>query len=428
MKVLIISGIPIRNDTNSGKTLQTLFAGFNSSELSQLYFSPQIPNVNMCSSYYQIYEKQMVQSFFGIVKSRCGVIVTPALNGEKTKKPEENALLLTKNKSAIHIRLAREIVWSLTKWKNNNFKSWLKRENPDVIFAVMHNTNGATKAVNWVAKETGCKIVLFVTDDYYHDPENSTNILRKSYYKKRKRLNQEMSTNISTLIGCSGKITDYFANTLKISGLVKTVYTPSAPNYLNLPYKEQNQDGIVKLRYFGNLGLGRWQILKTLGMTIKAINADGEKAILEIYSSDTDPETRKELTIENGCVYKGWVYGEEYFNLLQSADVAVHVESFDEKNIRRTWGTVSTKIADYLGAGKCILAIGSLQLASIDHIKDVACVVSDLGILKSSIEGLIADSSERAEMQDRARALAMKDHNIEEIKVQIRQLLEASIG
>ncbi len=50
--------------------------------------------------------------------------------------------------------------------------------------------------------------------------------------------------------------------------------------------------------------------------------------------------------------------------LFQDAGVVVHVESFDESMVRRTWVSVPTKIADYLGAGKCILAIGSKELVS----------------------------------------------------------------
>ena len=44
MKTLIVSGVPIRDDTNSGKTLQALFASFEASEIAQLYFSPDILN------------------------------------------------------------------------------------------------------------------------------------------------------------------------------------------------------------------------------------------------------------------------------------------------------------------------------------------------------------------------------------------------
>lgn len=200
-----------------------------------------------------------------------------------------------------------------------------------------------------------------------------------------------------------------------------------------MPYKKQKNQDNVKIRYFGNLGLGRWKILRELGRAVSAINAEQTmntgcvKAMLEVYSSVTDPDIIEALTIENGCEYKGWVYGKEYLSLLQDADVAVHVESFEEAMIRRTWVSVSTKIADYLGAGKCILAIGSKELASIDHIKDAAYVVDSLDSLRDKVIKLISDAALREEKQKKARELAMKEHDISKIRLEVRRILEEAV-
>lgn len=425
MKVLIISGVPIRTDTNSGKTLKNLFSDFAPEELSQLYFSPETPNTDLCGDYYRVCEKQMLKSCFGLRRSKCGGVATPVQTGEIAVNPERNPLVLTKNKRAIHIRLARELVWSLTHWKNAGLKAWLKKQNPDVILAVMQDTNGATKAIRWVARQTGCPVVYYITDDYYNDPENSGHFLRKRYFRKRQRLNKALSGSVRAVTGCSGKMTDYFRKELNIP-TGEPVFTPSNPAYLALPAHDQKPGGVVTIRYFGNLGLGRWQQLKNLGTVIQKINRGGQKAILEVYSSDRDPNTHRELTIENGCVFKGWVHGEEYLSLLQSADIAVHVESFDESMIRRTWGSVSTKIADYLGAGKCVLAIGSPELASIEHLQDVACVISDLEKLEEQLTALIEDPARREKLQCKARELAIRCHDLDTIGTQVRTILETA--
>lgn len=427
MKVLILSGVPIRTDTNSGKTLQTLFSGFAKNELAQLYFSPEKPNIDMCESYYQICEKQMLKSCFGLLKNRCGGTVVPSAAGAERNKTERNALKLTKNKRTIFVRLARECVWSITHWDNAKLKMWLQQEKPDVIFAIMQDTNGAIKALRSIAKATNCKIILYITDDYYNDPENSRNFLRKLYYKQRKNLYADIKKSLCAVIGCSEKITAYFKAQLQFEGPTATVYTPAAAMYTCLPYKTQDQNSLVTIRYFGNLGLGRWQLLKQLGLTVQKINSGGKKAILEVYSSDMDPDTHKALTIENGCIYKGWVHGQEYYALLQNADIAVHVESFEQENIRRTWGSISTKIADYLGAGKCILAIGPLALASIDHIQEVSCVVSDLTDLQSKLETLILDAEKRTELQLQARSLANRAHDLKSTKMYVRCIVQDAV-
>lgn len=67
--------------------------------------------------------------------------------------------------------------------------------------------------------------------------------------------------------------------------------------------------------------------------------------------------------------------------------------------IRRTRVSVSTRIADYLGVRKCILAIGSKEQASIDHIKDATYVVDSLDSLRDKVTNLISDAVLREEKQ-----------------------------
>ena len=100
MKVLIISGVPIRTDTNSGKTLKNLLSGFAPEELCQLYFSPESPNTDLCGEYYRVCEKQMLKSCFGLLPGRCGDTPSPVYTGEAAVNPERNPLALITNAPA----------------------------------------------------------------------------------------------------------------------------------------------------------------------------------------------------------------------------------------------------------------------------------------------------------------------------------------
>lgn len=426
LKVLLITGTPVRTDTNIGKTLLSLFSDFSKKELCQLYFSPETPNADVCSSYYQLCEKQMLESFFGVRKTICGGKVQASLDGRYATIPEKNSLALTRRKGKLYMRVMREAIWCLSHWKNTFFREWMEKEKPNVIFSIMHDTNGAAKAVKWIADQYHIPVVMFITDDYYHDSEGSGNILRKCYYNARQKVNRQLGKVCKSVTGCSQKAQDYFAETLHISrGGV--LYTPAADAYLALPFKEQNQSHVVKIRYFGNLGLGRYEVLAEIGKAIQRMNREKVKAILEVYSSVADPKIIESLTIENGCVYKGWVYGGEYMKLLQDADIVVHAESFEEENIRRTWASVSTKIADSLGAGKCIMGIGPSNLASMEHIKDAAYLVGNLDCLDDKLHTLISDEALREALQRKARSLAIQDHDIRKIKKRVRLVLENAV-
>lgn len=149
--------------------------------------------------------------------------------------------------------------------------------------------------------------------------------------------------------------------------------------------------------------------------------------MLEVYSNLMYPDAIAQLDIPNGCVFKGWVHGEDYLRLLQDADVAVHVESFSEAMCRRTRLSISTKIADYLGAGKCIMAIGRADLASIQHINEVACVVNDISKIEDAVEKLAEDVSFRQNLSTKARILSKKQHDINSISLRVKQLLTSNL-
>ena len=91
--------------------------------------------------------------------------------------------------------------------------------------------------------------------------------------------------------------------------------------------------------------------------------------------------------------------------------------------MRYTRLSVSTKIADYLGAGKCVLAIGSDTLASIVHMTPVSVAVNRLDDLPSAVEKLMNSPELRYELQEKARALSRKEHDIEKIGIRMRNIL-----
>ena len=85
--------------------------------------------------------------------------------------------------------------------------------------------------------------------------------------------------------------------------------------------------------------------------------------------------------------------------------------------------SISTKIADYLGAGKCILAIGDKGLASIQHLENKAVVVHDLNYLKEKVELLIEDQNMIINLERQARKNAEASHNSENISRDLKTLL-----
>lgn len=424
-KILIISGIPFRDDSNLGKTLLTLFSEFAPEELAQLYFSPQTPNVKSCSSYFQINEEQLIKSFFGQNQKKCGKEIETKDIEEQYAVVESNPSAIVALRNHIIIPILRDLLWIVSKWNSKKLNSWLDENRPSVIFAVLPGSVKSCKIIDYVAKRYDCPVVLFVTDDYYNDPELAPSLLRRWYFRWLQRSIDRMATHAKYVVGCSELAAREFGEKYHVP--YEAIFTPSGAEYLAMPEKRQTEKKPVVFRYFGNLGLERWKPLAALGKAIAGYNNGEQKAILEVYSNLMYPDAIAQLDIPNGCVFKGWVHGDEYMKLLQQADVAVHVESFSEEMCRRTRLSISTKIADYLGAGKCIIAIGRADLASIQHINEVACVVNDISKIEDAVEKLAEDVSFRQNLSTKARILSKKQHDINSISLRVKQLLTSNL-
>lgn len=404
-KILIISGIPARNDTNSGKTIINLFEQYQKDKLYQLYSSPMKPNSDLCRQYFQLNELDVIKKGFGLFEDMGNVICNDSQFEETINK---NNLSITKRKNQIIIKILRECIWKISNWKCSKLQNWLKNSNPTVIFAILQDTIFSINLILWVSEQFDIPIYLFITDDYYNDQEMKSNKLRKLYYKKKQSRIDCLLKKSTHLFACSEIGAEYFSRKYHIKHDV--LYTPSAIQFTNLKMKK-NICTPIKIRYFGNLDLGRWEILEMVGKILSKINLKETKAILEIYSSSSDASIIKNLNINDSCFFRGWVQENEYLNLLQETDISIHVESFNENMIRRTWMSVSTKIADYLGAGKCIMAIGPSKIASISYLKDVAYVIDSLDSLESKIYDLINDIGLIEKHQILSKQKSINNHN-----------------
>lgn len=423
--VLMITGTTLRNDTNSGKTLIALFNKFNAEDLSQLYFSIEKPNVTVCKSYYQVNDWMLLNSGLGLFPQKCGMIYCKDDIDTNDNKPEVTPASLKKHSKKTIMLISRNVLWSVSRWRNQRFKNWIDNNAPSTIFTILSGNYNLVKTTLDIAKKYNCKVVMFVSDDFYNDYSNSKSILRKLHYKRIHKINRQLSDYLYKVIGCSEQAAKEFGELFNCP--YEALFTPCNQTLLDLPYKDQYQGEIITLRYFGGVGLERWKVLRSLAEEIRNYNTSRggtKEAILEIYSSVNDKEIIASLSLEKGCVFKGWVSGNEFLKLLSDASIAVHVESFSEEMIRRTRLSVSTKITDYLGAGKCIFAIGDKQLASINHLQGVASVATSTEEIGSVLFSLLTNSEMRTIYQKKARSFAIEKHDADKIGDRMIEIMQ----
>ena len=65
MRILVISNNSFSKTENNGKTLCSIFSGFEPNELAQLYFGVgEEPNEEFCSNYYRVTEFDILKSIY----------------------------------------------------------------------------------------------------------------------------------------------------------------------------------------------------------------------------------------------------------------------------------------------------------------------------------------------------------------------------
>jgi glycosyltransferase involved in cell wall biosynthesis len=172
----------------------------------------------------------------------------------------------------------------------------------------------------------------------------------------------------------------------------------------------------IKIVYAGNLFYGRWEILKLLADEIERINTDSVKMFLEIYTTATiTHEIDKALNRGPSSCIMGALPYEDIKKVLQKADIVLHVESFEPKQIKSTRLSFSTKIIDCMQSGSCMMAIGPSSVASIQYLSEIegSIVVDDLNKLREVLKSIINNPNIIIENAEKLNQYARVNHNLE---------------
>ena len=104
----------------------------------------------------------------------------------------------------------------------------------------------------------------------------------------------------------------------------------------------------------------------------------------------------------------------------------VHVESMQDPEVNPARFSVSTKIAETLMNGPCLLAYGRGGLASVDYLQKhhAAYVITSKEKLKEGLQEIITHPELRSRILYNARELAQKNHTEQSVSACVSAYLE----
>ena len=422
MKILIISQTVINKSNNMGKTLMSYFKGWNPQDIAQLFFHSFDPtNIDVCENYYRFSDVDAVKS-----------ILNRKIVGKSFKKKDvciqdtakridsgfaRKAYVVGSKHSSLSLIL-RDSVWKISNWKNKHLIKWIEEFNPDIIFFAVGGSKFSYRIAYWISKKFNKPLVSLCLDDYYINNKNKNNFFGKCYYRPfiKIALKTLKSSSIVFTI-CDSMKSEY----KKRFGLnCETLHT--AAQYLKLNFSKQP----FRVAYFGGLGYGRDYQLISLGKAISKLkNILGISAI-DVYSACISESVISNLKKAEGIHFHGVISPSDVIERMKECVAVIHTESFDPKTIKEVQFSVSTKIAESLMYGPCLIAYGPKGIASIDYLQNnsAAYVITNPDDLEKGLIEIITNADLRKNIIQNAMILAMKIVFENLIPVRVREILE----
>lgn len=404
MKILIVSHNVFSATENMGKTLVSYFKDFGKENLAQFYIHSEVPTSDICVNYYRVTDKEMIKSVFGF-KAGKALNESDIDKNRKTSRTDsgvEARIYQKGRKRTPLIYIMRNLWWRLGHWNNKSFKKWVDDFNPDCVFFASGDYAFMYDIALKTAESRNIPLYISCMDDYYLNNKNSGRLLGDFQHGRfMKSVNRAMRYSSAIFCICDGMSRDYEKLFNK-----KCVTLHTAASFDGRLEGEKKR----KISYIGNLGYNRHLQLVSIGRALKKSVTDIEH--IDVYSSEKRDEILKFMTPENGIVFHGSISADEVKHVMAESLAVIHTESFDEDIKNTVRYSVSTKIADSLMSGTCILAYGPADVSSIKYLSDnnAAYCITESDELANGIKDLLNNEETRNYILKNALILANKNH------------------
>lgn len=423
MKILIISHNPMTTHQNMGKTFLGLFSSFSKEELCQLYVYPSLPDIQKCSSYFRITDKDVLKSYYRFKVN--GTEIKDSQIDETKHELFENkqdvALYRNRKNKSPSRMLLRDIMWKCSRWYNKSLVSWIKEQKPTHIFVAPGAAKFLYDIALKISKKFNLPIVTYICDEYYF-VKDKKGVLSKIQQRLLKKKIECLMQHTSHIITICDELKECYGKTFKIPA--ETVMTGSNYEITQVPVFKES---VTSITYMGNIRYNRYISLAQIGKAIDELNAEHDTDFhLEIYTAEQDEDILKTFEGIKSIRLCGFISGKEFNEKIHSADILLHTEAFDEISINSVKNSISTKIADSLGSGVCFFAYGPDRVASMRYLIDNKCAIicTDEENLKDALKKVFYDRELRNTTVLSALETARKNHDISVVGEHVYKIFE----
>lgn len=359
-KILIISAEPFNKSNGTGITLSNLFDGWDKNSIAQVYLTDLDRDASVCDNFFQLnskvayvdhYFRSFVSSFFKKINIEQSNSLTSV--PFKTKRPNL--------KEKLHLN-ARALADVSPVHLPDELFDWIKEFEPDFIYSPLGNVRILDITLR-ISKNINKPIVPHFMDDWPSSLYSQNELLGLARFRFVKLFNKMLERSNGGLC-ISQKMADVYFERYDLP------FTPFVNCIDDRDFSSPSIDDGVEnftVMYIGGLHLNRWKSLLDVSSAVENIKVPIE---LHVYCPDVDAGLFSKYFIENKrTAFKGSIKSSEVVETLKKASLLLHIESFEASVALYTELSLSTKIPQYMAAGKPIFGYGPRGLASMLHIE-----------------------------------------------------------
>ena len=393
-RVLVITGDALGAPTGTGLTLANLFHGWPLDRISQIHCDAAPPSPEICSEARRL--------------SAADVPVDRLVRGLLGKRKER---ILGRAPPGLPSGVGRATSWLgvvhdvASAWADcfsmrlpSSYWAWVEANRPEVIYS-MPGSIRLMSLVLYVSRRLSLPVVPHFMDDWPVTRYRTSFLCAPPRWKMVSRLGAVIRRSPLGMTISEAMAEEYQGRYgIRFEAFMNCVEVPG-----DCPTVASRDDAPVRFAYVGNLHLNRWRALLDVGTALNALQREGIRAELLVYAPAADIEQhRQSLSAVPGIRIAGSLSAADIPAALRAADVLVHVESFDPAVSKYTRLSLSTKLPQYMAAGRPILAYGPATLASCRYVAGSRCGVvvgsEERDALLAAARGLAAQPLQRADL------------------------------
>lgn len=411
MRILIISRTSWDNSNSFGNTFSNIFGGIKDLEIYNVCCQEGDNTNSIVQCAYQMTDRTVLESIEGKAP---GHIIE--IKGSQGKKRTALTSKITKRRYTLFY-IVRDMIWYLGHWWNAELKNFLDKVNPDIIYLPLYASWYMCDVQQKIADYCNVPLIGHISDDLYsYPPKALQQPLAYLYRANVRRKIRKLITKCAYVEVFAENMAKEYAKIFKKSFFIigKGIDVSKVKDISIQPLKKDS----ISYVYTGNIGNGRYLELAKLAKSLDKYYPAGN-AELKIYTQSIIVDEMKQTFAScRSLKLCGAVSSDEIRFIQQRADVLVHVESFSVQSIFETRMSFSTKLIDYMQAGKIIYAIGPVEVNSLAILRKynlavTACSDEEIG---RQVEAIKNDEIDTAKLSCSIQKYLVEYRDIQKIQ------------